>query len=91
MRYFLVFIITLLLLLVFYLDELYDLLPVSMNIMFPMSTSPEALLYREDKLGFYEAFTEVGAEAAVARGILFLYSPSIALTLNSSTSPSSGI
>jgi hypothetical protein len=51
-----------------------------------MSASPEKLLlYYEDIIPFYEAFTEVGTEAAVGRGILFLYSPSS--TLNSSISP----
>jgi len=47
----------------------------------------EWLLSRDDKLAFSEAFIDVGADAAVANGTLFLCCPSIAL--NSSISPSS--
>lgn len=69
MRYFFVFIITLLLLFCLLLVELDDLewappryIKLSISALF------ELLLYREDKLAFSEAFIEVGADAAVANG-----------------------
>jgi hypothetical protein len=87
MRYFFVFIITLLLLFCLDLVELDDLELAGTPpkyIKLSMSALLEWLLSRDDKLAFYEAFIEVGADAAVANGTLFLWSPSIAL--NSSIS-----
>jgi hypothetical protein len=87
MRYLFVFIITLLLLFCFDLVELDDFEltaapPKYMRL--SISAELELLLYRDDKLALSEAFIDVGADAAVANGTLFLYSPSIAL--NSSIS-----
>lgn len=79
-KYFFVFIITLLLLLCFDLVEVCDFGVT--YIKFSMSPFAELLLYKDDR--FPDALTEVGAEAAVARGTLSLWSASN--TLNSSIS-----
>jgi len=79
-KYFFVFIITLLLLLCFDLVDVCDFAPT--NIKFSMSLLAELLLYKDDR--FPDALTDVGAEAAVARGTLSLWSASN--TLNSSIS-----
>jgi hypothetical protein len=79
-KYFFVFMITLLLLLCFYLDDDSDF--VATYYKFSMSPLAELLLYKDDR--FPDALTDVGAEAAVARGTLSLWSASN--TLNSSIS-----
>jgi len=79
-KYFFVFIITLLLLLCFDLVEVCDFGVTYIKL--SMSPLAELLLYKDDR--FPDALTEVGAEAAVARGTLSLWSASN--TLNSSIS-----
>lgn len=79
-KYFFVFIITLLLLLCFDLDDVWDFTPS--YIKFSILPFAELLLFNDDR--FPDALTELGAEAAVAKGILSLWSASN--TLNSSIS-----